>query len=103
MIFIDWLHILFVCCGWIVGGGAICGGLYVVVMLPFMLIGFTVGLVYSFFRLFLPFLPDFWEEKPSRAEKSGSRWYGPTVADKQRALNEHIRLQRINEDRNRRR
>ncbi|XXQ67290.1 hypothetical protein ACKLNO_06465 [Neisseriaceae bacterium B1] len=56
----DWWHILYVCFVWIVGLVVIGVGLDVVIMLPFMLIGFLVGCVYSVFRIFLPFLPSFW-------------------------------------------
>ena len=100
----DWLHILYVCFVWIVGVVVIGIGLYVVVMLPFMIIGFLVGCVYSVIRFFLPFLPDFWAEtaKPANTSGKGFNWGERTEADKHRDLVERIRIQHMNEERNRR-
>lgn len=97
----DWLHILYVCFVWIVGVVVIGVGLYVVVMLPFMIIGFLVGCVYSVFRLFLPFLPDFWAEpdEPANKSKKGVYWGERTEAEKHSDLVEHIRIQHMNEER----
>lgn len=99
----DWLHIIYVCFIWIVGVVVVGVGLYVVIALPIALITAVVGIVYSFFRLFLPFLPDFWESVGSTTEKkSGFDWGERTEADKHRDLVEHIRIQHMNEERNRR-
>ncbi|HFC8547744.1 TPA: hypothetical protein ACFRG8_001894 [Neisseria lactamica] len=99
----DWLHTIFLCFVWIVAVVAAGVTLYVVVALPIALITAVVGIVYGFFRLFLPFLPDFWESVGSTAEKkSGFDWGERTEADKHRELVEHIRIQNMNEERNRR-
>lgn len=99
----DWLHIIYVCIIWIVGVVVVSVGLYVVIALPIALITAAVGIVYSFFRLFLPFLPDFWESVGSTTEKKSSfDWGERTEADKHRDLVEHIRIQHMNEERNRR-
>ncbi|MDK4619648.1 hypothetical protein QG047_10315, partial [Kingella kingae] len=57
-------------------------------------------LVYSFFRLFLPFLPDFWANigTGTTGEKGGFDWGERTEADKHRELVEHIRIQNMNEE-----
>ena len=79
-------------------------GLYAVIVIPMALIVLAVGAVWSFFRLFLPFLPDFWAEVAKSAEprKKGFDCGGKTEADKHRELVEHIRIQHMNEERNRR-
>lgn len=58
----------------------------------------------EFFRLFLPFLPDFWETigSSSSSLSKGFDWGERTEADKHRDLVEHIRIQHMNEERNRR-
>ena len=99
----DWLHTIFVCFIWIVAVVVAVVSLYVVIALPIALITTVVGIVYSFFRLFLPFLPDFWESVGSTTEKKGGfDWGERTEADKHRELVEHIRIQHMNEERNRR-
>lgn len=98
----DWLHIIYVCFVWIVSVVVVGVGLYVVIMLPIALITAAVGIVYSFFRLFLPFLPDFWASVGTTGKKGGFDWGERTEADKHRDLVEHIRIQHMNEERNRR-
>ncbi|MDK4667221.1 hypothetical protein QG060_10100, partial [Kingella kingae] len=53
---------------------------------------------------FLPFLPDFWANigTGTTGEKGGFDWGERTEADKHRELVEHIRIQNMNEERNRR-
>ncbi|RNJ83314.1 hypothetical protein COI35_12975, partial [Neisseria meningitidis] len=67
-------------------------------------IAYIVGIVYSCFRLFLPFLPDFWANiaTGTTGEIGGFDWVERTEADKHRELVEHIRVQNMNEERNRR-
>lgn len=96
------VHIICVCFIWIVGVVIVCIGLYVLIALPISLITAVVGIVYSFFRLFLPFLPDFWASIDTTGKKGGFDWGERTEADKHRELVEHIRIQHMNEERNRR-
>lgn len=100
----DWLHTIFLCFVWIVAVVAAGVTFYVVVALPISLIAYIVGIVYGFFRLFLPFLPNFWANigTGTTGEKGGFDWGGRTEADKHRELVEHIRIQNMNEERNRR-
>lgn len=79
-------------------------GLYAVIVIPMALIVLAVGAVWSFFRFFLPFMPDFWAEVAKSAEprKRGFDWGEKTEADKHCELVEHIRIQHMNEERNRR-
>lgn len=99
----DWLQILYNCIIWIVFVVVFFGGLYLLLMLPFAIIGFLVGCVYSIFRFFLPFLPDFWDDTNSGGSPRKSfDWGEKTEADKHRDLVEHIRIQQMNEERNRR-
>lgn len=98
----DWLHTIFLCFVWIVAVVAAGVTLYVVVALPIALITAVVGIVYGFFRLFLPFLPEFWASIDTTGNKSGFDWGERTEADKHRELVEHIRIQHMNEERNRR-
>lgn len=100
----DWLHTIFICFAWIVAVVAAGVTFYVVVALPISLITYIVGIVYSFFRLFLPFIPNFWASigTGTTEEKGGFDWGERTEADKHRELVEHIRIQNMNEERNRR-
>ena len=79
-------------------------GLYAVIVIPMALIVLAIGAVWSFFRFFLPFLPDFWAEVAKSAEprKRGFDWGEKTEADKHRELVEHIHIQHMNAERNRR-
>ena len=100
----DWFQILINCIIWVIGVVVFFAGLYAVIVIPMALIVLAVGAVWSFFRFFLPFLPDFWAEVAKSAEprKKGFDWGGKTEADKHRELVEHIRIQHRNEERNRR-
>ncbi|WP_304671110.1 hypothetical protein [Neisseria polysaccharea] len=103
----DWLHTIFICFAWIVAVVIAGISVYVFIVLPISLITYIVGIVYSFFRLFLPFIPDFWASigiggTGTTEEKGGFDWGERTEADKHRELVEHIRIQNMNEERNRR-
>lgn len=100
----DWLHTIFICFAWIVAVVVAGISVYVFIVLPISLIAYIVGIVYSFFRLFLPFIPDFWASigTGTTGEKGGFDWGERTEADKHRELVEHIRIQNMNEERNRR-
>lgn len=98
----DWLHTIFICFAWIVAVVIAGISVYVFIVLPISLIAYIVGIVYSFFRLFLPFIPDFWSSIGTTGEKGGFDWGERTEADKHRELMEHIRVQSMNEERNRR-
>lgn len=100
----DWGQIFLNCVIWVIGVVIFFAGLYLIIMIPVMLITFAVGTVWSFFRLFLPFLPDFWENigSSSSSTSKGFDWGERTEADKHRDLVEHIRIQHMNEERNRR-
>lgn len=100
----DWLHTIFVCFVWIVAVVIAGISVYVFIGLPILLITYIVGIVYSFFRLFLPFIPDFWANIgiDTTEKKGGFDWGERTEADKHRELMEHIRVQSMNEERNRR-
>ena len=102
----DWLHTIFVCFAWIVAVVIAGISVYVFIGLPILFITYVVGFVYSFFRLFLPFIPDFWASigigTGTTEEKGGFDWGEQTEADKHRELVEHIRIQNMNEERNRR-
>ncbi|WP_304678475.1 hypothetical protein [Neisseria bergeri] len=103
----DWLHTIFICFAWIVAVVIAGISVYVFIVLPISLITYIVGIVYSFFRLFLPFIPDFWVSigiggTGTTEEKGGFDWGERTEADKHRELVEHIRIQNMNEERNRR-
>lgn len=83
----DWFHILMNCIIWIVA--------------------VTVGVVWSVLRFFLPFLPNFWDSlgesgSGNNSTRKGFDWGERTEADKHRDLVEHIRIQHMNEERNRR-
>lgn len=56
----------------------------------------------QFFQAVLPFLPDFWASIDTTGKKGGFDWGERTEADKHRELVEHIRIQHMNEERNRR-
>ena len=92
----DWFQILINCIIWVIGVVVFFAGLYAVIVIPMALIVLAVGAVWSFFRFFLPFLPDFWAEVAKSAEPRKKE------ADKHRELVEHIRIQHMNEERNRR-
>ena len=100
----DWLHTIFFCFAWIVAVVIAGISVYVFIGLPILFITYVVGIVYSFFRLFLPFIPDFWASisTGTTEEKGGFDWGERTEADKHRELVEHIRIQHMNEERNRR-
>lgn len=98
----DWLHTIFICFAWIVAVVIAGISVYVFIGLPILFITYVVGFVYSFFRLFLPFIPDFWSSIGTTGEKGGFDWGERTEADKHRELVEHIRIQNMNEERNRR-
>lgn len=98
----DWLHTIFICFAWIVAVVIAGISVYVFIVLPISLIAYVVGIVYSFFRLFLPFIPDFWANIGTTGNKGGFDWGERTEADKHRELVEHIRIQNMNEERNRR-
>lgn len=103
----DWLHTIFICFAWIVAVVIAGISVYVFIVLPISLITYIVGIVYSFFRLFLPFIPDFWASigiggTGTTEDKGGFDWGERTEADKHRELVEHIRIQNMNEERNRR-
>lgn len=76
--------------------------LYLIVMIPLWIICFLVGCVWSVSRFFIPILPSFWDSSSSSGSSRGSRWPEKTEADKHRDLVEHIRIQQMNADRNRR-
>ncbi|MDK4565320.1 hypothetical protein QG053_09815 [Kingella kingae] len=101
----DWWQIFINCTIWVIGVVVFFVGLYAIIMIPMMIVMFVIGTVYSSFRLFLPFLPDFWETVSTTASdspKKGFDWGERTEADKYRDLVEHIRIQHMNEERNRR-
>ncbi|WP_304667658.1 hypothetical protein [Neisseria bergeri] len=100
----DWLHTIFICFAWIVAVVIAGISVYVFIGLPILFITYVVGFVYSFFRLFLPFIPDFWANIGigTTGNKGGFDWGERTEADKHRELMEHIRVQNMNEERNRR-
>lgn len=100
----DWLHTIFICFAWIVAVVIAGISVYVFIGLPILLITYIVGIVYSFFRLFLPFIPNFWASigTGTTEEKGSFDWGERTEADKHRELVEHIRIQNMNEERNRR-
>lgn len=101
----DWLQILYNCIAAILGAVIIGVGLYAIVFIPIFLITLAVGIVYSLIRLFLPFLPSFgkWvEESDNKTPRKRFNWGERTEADKHRELVEHIRIQHMNEERNRR-
>lgn len=101
----DWLHILYNCIAAILGAVIIGVGLYAIIFVPIVLITFAVGAVYSLFRLLLPFLPSFgtWlSEVNDEPPRKKFNWGERTEADKHRELVEHIRIQHMNEERNRR-
>lgn len=108
----DWWQILFNCIIWVVAVVVFFVGLYAIIAIPVMIITLVVGTIYSFFRLFLPFLPSFWDSgfggiisggsSESSSPKKSFDWGEKTEADKHRELVEHIRIQQMNADRNRR-
>lgn len=100
----DWLHTIFICFAWIVAVVIAGISVYVFIGLPILFITYVVGFVYGFFRLFLPFLPEFWANIGigTTEKKGGFDWGERTEADKHRELVEHIRIQQMNEERNRR-
>lgn len=99
----DWLQIIYNCIIIIIGVVIFGIGLYLIVAIPVMIITLAVGTVWSFFRLFLPFLPSFWDNiGTSSSPRKGFDWGEKTEADKHRDLVEHIRIQQMNEERNRR-
>lgn len=97
----DWWQIFLNCVIWVAGVVIFFVGLYLVIAIPVMIITFAVGTVWSFFRLFLPFLPSFWDNIGTSSPKKGFDWGEKTEADKHRELVEHIRIQQINEERRR--
>lgn len=100
----DWLHTIFICFAWIVAVVIAGISVYVFIGLPILFITYVVGFVYGFFRLFLPFIPEFWANIGigTTGNKGGFDWGEKTEADKHRELVEHIRIQNMNEERNRR-
>ena len=100
----DWSQILINCIIWVIGVVVFFAGLYAVIVIPMALMMLAVGAVWHVLRLFLPFLPDFWAAAAKSAEprKKGFDWSEKTEADKHRELVGHIRIQHMNEERNRR-
>jgi hypothetical protein len=97
------------CIIWVVAVVVFFAGLYAVVVIPIVLVTLAVGVVWSILRFFLPFLPNFWDnlgESGSSSSNNSKRksfdWGERTEADKHRDLVEHIRIQHMNEERNRR-
>ncbi|MCS4534027.1 hypothetical protein [Neisseria montereyensis] len=102
----DWGIILYKCIIWLLFVAVFFAGLYALIAIPMLIITTVLGLFWSILRLLLPFLPKFSdmmkENSTSRSKKSSIWDYGKTEAEKHSELIEHIRIQQINQDRNRR-
>lgn len=99
----DWTHILYNCLIWLIFVVLLGAGLYLLVAIPATLIAAVLGIFWSAVRFFVPILPSFGKmlaEEPSKPRKSNFDWLDKTEAQKLTELNEHIRIQHMNQERN---
>lgn len=100
----NWFQIIINCIVFIGTAVIIIVGIWLVCAIPVMLVWFVASFFYNIIRFFLPFLPssdqitdDLFKSSPKKSSYSGK-----TEIQKQYELNEHIRQQQMNEQRNQR-
>ena len=100
----DWFQIIINCILFIGTAVVVIVGIWLVCAIPVMLVWFVASFFYNIIRFFLPFLPssdqitdDLFKSSPKKSSYSGK-----TEIQKQYELNEHIRQQQMNEQRNQR-